>query len=258
VITATQGDITQAAADAIVCSAGGALEAAIRRAAGPRLDEALALIKPPGVTHAGNLDARFVIHTVAPTTGDEALTACYRAVFAQAAALGCESVAVPAIGTGAGYTVFAAAQSAIAAAAGSAIADIRFWLPSEQARRAFDDASLFHDPPLRAARKSDWKTEPWPALTPLEFELLLDDERVLLGAVPKEMENKWFVYQDGEQLLIHRSWTGILTFRVAFERLPGGRLRLHNALYNADPEHFKGDAESAATHLAGVIGMITR
>jgi len=76
--------------------------------------------------------------------------------------------------------------------------------------------------------------------------------------VPEEMENKWFVYRDGGQLLIHRSWTGILMFRVALERLPDGRVRLHNALYNADPEHFKGDAQSAASHLAGVIGMVMR
>jgi O-acetyl-ADP-ribose deacetylase (regulator of RNase III) len=256
VITTTRGDITQARADAIVCSAGGALETAIRRAAGPRLAEALAHITRPGVTHAGDLDARFVIHTVAPTTGDEALTACYRAVLAQAAALDCTSVAVPAIGTGAGYTLFAAANAATAAAAASPVPHIQFWLSTDQAAEAFDQALLSHTPPLRAARKADWKTEPWPALTPLDFEQTVDGDRLLLGNVPREMEDKWFVYRDGDQLLIHRSWTGILMFRVAFERLPHDRLRLHNALYNANPEHFKGDAESAATHLAGVIRRV--
>ena len=256
-ITTTRGDITQARADAIVCSAGGALEAAIRKAAGPRFEAALTHITRPGVTHAGDLNARFVIHTIAPATGDEALTACYRAVLAQAAALDCASVAVPAIGTGAGFTLFAAAGAATAAAADSPVPHIQFWLPTDEAAEAFDRALLSHAPPLRAARKTDWKTEPWPALTPLEFELTLEGDRVLLGSVPREMEDKWFVYRDGDQLLIHRSWTGILMFRVAFERLLHDRLRLHNALYNANPEQFTGDAEAAATHLAGVIRMVT-
>ncbi len=58
------------------------------------------LIRRPGVTHAGDLGARFVIHTVVPA--DEAkLGACYRAALNQAAALDCRSVAVPALGAGA-------------------------------------------------------------------------------------------------------------------------------------------------------------
>ena len=55
-----QGDITTASADAIVCSAGGALAEAIHRAAGRGVAEALALLGGCRVgeaktTHAGAL-----------------------------------------------------------------------------------------------------------------------------------------------------------------------------------------------------------
>ena len=120
-----QGDITTATADAIVCSAGGALEAAILRAGGPRLEEAVRLIKRPGVTHGGDLNARFVIHTVVPTQEDK-LPATYRAVLDQAAALDCQSVAIPALGVT--FHPYRVAVAALDAAVASAIPDIRFWL----------------------------------------------------------------------------------------------------------------------------------
>jgi O-acetyl-ADP-ribose deacetylase (regulator of RNase III) len=267
VIELHQGDITTATADAIVCSAGGALAEAIHRAAGPGLAEALALLGGCKVgeaktTHAAALDARIVVHTVAPewrggTHGEaEALTACLRRVLAHAAAHACTSVAIPAIGVGAGFRPYAAATAAVAAAVESPVPDVQFWLSSDDVFGSYDTALLVHVPPLRAARRGDWKTQPWPVLRPLAFEQTLDAaaaSMLLLGTVPQEMEDKWFVFRDGDQLLFHRSWTGILVFRVALAHDADGRVTLSNALCNAIAEEYSAEDEEAAATLASLV-----
>ncbi len=247
-----RGDITTAQADAIVCGAGGALETAILRAGGPRLAEAVSLIQRPGVTHAGDLRARFVIHTVV-SADEERLPATYRAVLDQAAALNCRSVALPALGAGAGFHPYRIGKTALAAAVESAIPDIRFWLHDDDTFHEFDQARLFRSPPLRAARRDDWRAEPDPPhLRALAFEKTLDPDKaatLALGTVPEEMENKWFVFQEGDKLHLHRSWTGILVFRIT---VTAGRL--HDVEFNH--EQFNGTDEEAATSLGNLVDSL--
>lgn len=121
------GDIAQLPADAIVNAAnatllgGGGVDGAIHRAAGPSLREACEAIAEisPGVrcptgevrvTEGYGLPAKWVLHTVGPVyAGGEAgeaeqLARCYSRALEAATALGCSTVAFPAISTGAyGY-----------------------------------------------------------------------------------------------------------------------------------------------------------
>jgi len=128
------GDITREKVEAVVNAAnssllgGGGVDGAIHRAGGPAILEACREIKrtdypkglPAGeavITTAGNLPARYVIHTVGPVYGRcsgreaELLTACYENSLKLAVSHSLTSIAFPAISTGVyGYPLPEAAQ----------------------------------------------------------------------------------------------------------------------------------------------------
>lgn len=122
-IYAKVGDITEEPVCAIVNAAnssllgGGGVDGAIHRAGGPGILEACRKVRkeryPDGLptgdavaTTAGKMEARYVVHTVGPVYGScgercaELLASCYRRSIEEAAALGCDTVAFPAISTG--------------------------------------------------------------------------------------------------------------------------------------------------------------
>lgn len=62
------------------------------------------------------------------------------------------------------------------------------------------------------AQPTDWKIEQMPRETDnLSFHRIFsyeEFERIRIGLVPREMEDKWFIYYDDHTLNIHRSCTG--------------------------------------------------
>lgn len=137
-ISTTKGDITVFDGDAIVNAAnsrlagGGGVDGAIHRAGGPAiLEECRRWVDRHGplptgeamITGAGELPARFVIHTVGPVWGQhdpdvarELLASCYRRSLDLAAENGCARIAFPNISTGVfGFPKQDAAETAVAA-----------------------------------------------------------------------------------------------------------------------------------------------
>jgi O-acetyl-ADP-ribose deacetylase len=150
-----RGDITAQDVDAVVNAAnssllgGGGVDGAIHRAGGP---EILAECRRLGgcatgdakATTAGELPARWVIHTVGPvwrggTVGEaELLASCYRRSLAVAAGLGARSIAFPAISCGVyGYPPELAALVALGAVQGHGLDLVRFVLFGDDTYRVF-------------------------------------------------------------------------------------------------------------------------
>ncbi|WP_225637571.1 O-acetyl-ADP-ribose deacetylase [Streptomyces solaniscabiei] len=161
-ITLVQGDITRQSADAIVNAAnssllgGGGVDGAIHRRGGPAILEACRKLRaghlgaglPTGravATTAGDLDARWVIHTVGPVwsaTEDRSglLASCYRESLRVADELGARTVAFPAISAGVyRWPLDDAARIAVETVrdTGTSVTEARFVLFDARAYEAF-------------------------------------------------------------------------------------------------------------------------
>ena len=158
------GDITQEKVCAVVNAAnrsllgGGGVDGAIHRAGGSSVLHACQVIRqsdyPDGLptgeavmTTAGNMPASYVIHTVGPIYSScggacqELLHNCYVNSLKEAATVGCESIAFPAISTGVyGYPKREAAQvafNAVQEALQTYDIDVIFIFHSESDYKAF-------------------------------------------------------------------------------------------------------------------------
>lgn len=160
-----EGDLTRQRVDALVNAAnsslmgGGGVDGAIHRSGGPAILEACGQIRrsrypdglPTGMavaTTAGNLPARWVIHTVGPVYSrsedrSELLASCHTESLRVADELRAASVAFPAISTGVyGYPLDEAAPVAIRAVreAETDVREVRFVLFGSDAFAVFDRA----------------------------------------------------------------------------------------------------------------------
>ena len=161
-ITLVQGDITRQTADAIVNAAnssllgGGGVDGAIHRRGGPAILAECRKLRashygkglPTGqavATTAGELDARWVIHTVGPVhsgTEDRSalLASCYRESLKRADELGARTVAFPAVSTGVyGWPMDDGARIAVTTVqeTDTAVEEVRFVLFDDHAYEAF-------------------------------------------------------------------------------------------------------------------------
>jgi len=168
-IILVEGDITKQRVDAIVNAAnsslmgGGGVDGAIHRAGGRNILEECERIRathyPDGLpvgqavaTTAGDLDAKWVIHTVGPTYAksedrSHQLASCHTESLRIADEQGAESIAFPAISTGVyRYPVKEAADIAIATVASSSteVGEVRFVLLGAEAYATFEHTLRTH------------------------------------------------------------------------------------------------------------------
>lgn len=165
-ITAVQGDITEQHVDAVVNAAnssllgGGGVDGAIHRRGGPAILAACRELRATALaaglragqavaTTAGDLPARWVIHTVGPVhsaTEDrsEVLASAYRESLRVAEELGAVTVAFPAVSAGVfGWPLDDAARIAVATARAHrpvTVREVRFVLFGPEAYAVFSAA----------------------------------------------------------------------------------------------------------------------
>jgi hypothetical protein len=83
--------------------------------------------------------------------------------------------------------------------------------------------------PAKIAKRNSWKSValvdgvevPYrSAFSAREF------ERIKRGLIPKDMEDKWFIYYEAPHLFLHRSWTGQGVYRLTFDETTDGALSI--------------------------------
>jgi hypothetical protein len=198
------------------------------------------------------------------------LASCYRASLALARAHGACSVAFPAISTGIfGFPRYLAARTAayecatalLPAAVPEGASD--FEQISLVAFSEADAAQLREAVAERTrppARRDDRRAHALPdnhavlgaevferTYTPIQFAWLKQ------GVVPRDMDDRWFVFYEAPWLYLHRSWTGNALFQARFEERATGAA-LVEALVNRDPAQYsEPDLAAAGRYLLGLL-----
>jgi ADP-ribosyl-[dinitrogen reductase] hydrolase len=92
------------------------------------------------------------------------------------------------------------------------------------------------------AKASDWKTEKMPdKVGILDFQKVYSSEefdRIKLGLIPKEMEDKWFIYYENHSLNIHRSWTGYHIYQITIQSQEDNTYKVIQTLVNRNKDQY--------------------
>lgn len=76
--------------------------------------------------------------------------------------------------------------------------------------------------------------------------------RLARGLIPREMEDKWFIFLEADYLYFHRSWTGFLIYQLRFKE-EGDKYLVDEALVNRDSTQYKGTDEEYEVALLGFL-----
>src|SRR5579883_2843476 len=108
------------------------------------------------------------------------------------------------------------------------------------------------------ATRDSWKRIPMPEKkVRLEVDQTFSQEeyeRLQLGRIPQQMEDKWFIYFEDNWLFFHRSWTGYCVYQVRLEPWKEG-CKIVEVWANDDPNQFRSETpEKSKGLLLALLG----
>jgi len=73
----------------------------------------------------------------------------------------------------------------------------------------------------KIATKESWENYPIDTPKRIKVDLIFTQpqfEELIKGLIPRQMENKWFIYYEDEWIYFHRSWTGFGVYKAKLEK----------------------------------------
>ena len=80
-------------------------------------------------------------------------------------------------------------------------------------------------------------------------------EQISLGKRPRDMDEKWIIYREGDEVFVHRSWTGICMFIARLEEDAEG-CTLTEIAISREPDHAPRDPEDASALVRRIIDLV--
>ncbi len=115
----------------------------------------------------------------------------------------------------------------------------------------------------RTARRGSWKAEPLtvPEPIPAPARVWTDDEMgaIRRGYVPHIMDEKWFIFMEGNRLFAHRSWTSLGVYEATFAPAEGGYV-IESAVVTGDETEYRrsSDEDESLTLEVLIISHLLR
>lgn len=113
----------------------------------------------------------------------------------------------------------------------------------------------------RIAQRSDWDNEPikMPEEIPPPARIWIEEEmeHIRRGYIPQIMDEKWFIFVEGDRLYAHRSWTGYCVYEATFAATEGG-FRIESAVVTGDDTIYNrsSDLDESRTLEALIVGHL--
>ena len=87
-------------------------------------------------------------------------------------------------------------------------------------------------------------------------------QALVFGFIPRDTDDRWFLYAQDDWVYLHRSWTGHCIFKLKLE-VSSGNVTLTDIHINRDPDQYrsvntqadKDEANSVLTSLLSVIRL---
>lgn len=102
------------------------------------------------------------------------------------------------------------------------------------------------------ANRSSWKVLPMPAAREeIDLRLQFDDAQFAVlrrGLIPRDMDDRWFMFVEDDWLFIHRSWTGACIFAAQFRAQDGG-VEVTNAWASRNADQYRSPGREHDTRL---------
>jgi hypothetical protein len=98
---------------------------------------------------------------------------------------------------------------------------------------------------------NSWKALPFGPTTTLSYSATftaVEAELLRRGLPPNQMEDKWFIFWEGDSLFVHRSWTGFGIYQVD-PRATANQLEATRAMVAADPSQYRRGTDQGETAL---------
>lgn len=98
----------------------------------------------------------------------------------------------------------------------------------------------------KIAKKSNWKTKPMPKMhrvITLDLSFSAEEFQALQkGIIPRQMEDKWFIYFEDNNIYCHRSWTGFCAYIGKFKEV-NGQYHLYEVEVNDNSKQYEPQSD---------------
>lgn len=95
------------------------------------------------------------------------------------------------------------------------------------------------------AKRSDWKTKKMPkeniSINLNKIIKKTEMNEIKKGLIPQEMEDKWFIFNEGNFIYFHRSWTGHCIYIAEYKQTKEDEFVIINLTVNRNPKQYSSD-----------------
>ncbi len=77
-------------------------------------------------------------------------------------------------------------------------------------------------------------------------------DHVREGYIPSIMEEKWFIFMEGDRLFLHRSWTGLGVYEATFAPVDGGYV-IESAVVTGDESQYRRSSDEEESLILEMI-----